>query len=234
LKNWKVQAVVIGLLLLFSGVGIFYFLSPSGRARNVLRLEKQADQAVAAGQLLDAEILVRKALEVEPNAPDLLLKLGTVLEKEGVLSQAKDVYVQASAAKKSAGPGYYAGVVALKMNDRGEAERLFVENNLNWPEHVPTMYQLGAILAKKGQYKEALPFFQRVTELEPNEAEAYTNLGFCYYNLEQPEKAKEMYLKALELNSNFEPARKSLQAVEADLTGKPQQGLTSEKCPTCR
>jgi len=232
LKKWKIEVAVVGLLLAITGV-LLFFLNPGVQARKVDRMIKDGDRAVSAGQLLDAEILLRKAADKQPDNPDLQLKLGTVLEKEGVLEQAKEQYVAASKAKKIPEPGYQAGMVALKMNNRDEAERLLLENIASWPSHVPTLYQLGAIYAKQGKYEEAIKYFSKIVETEPKEAEAYNDLGFCYFSLEQPQKAKEMFLKALEINPNFESAKKSLETVEADLAGKPQQGSTAQKCPDC-
>jgi tetratricopeptide (TPR) repeat protein len=234
LKNWKIQAVIVGAILVLSGIAIFFYLSPGSSAEKIERIGKKADAAVSAKNYIDAEVLLRKGLESYPNDPDLLLKLGNVLEKEGVLDQAREAYLSSAHAKKSAEPEYQAGMVALKLNEQDEAEKLFLDNNKDFPDHVPTLYQLGAIMAKQGKYDEAITYFQKITSLLPSEAEAYNNLGFCYFSMEQPQKAKEMFLKALAINPNFEAAKKSLETVEADLAGKPQQGSSAQKCKDCK
>ena len=234
MKNWKVRAVVAGALLVISGIAIFFWISPGRKASKISRLQKQADQAISSGQFLDAEIVLRKAVELDPNNPDLLLKLGSVLEKEGVLDQAKKTYLEALGAGKSPEPGFNAAMVSLKLNDPEDAERLFLENNRLWPDHTTTMYQLGAIMAKKGKFQEAAKYFEKITVLDPKEAEAYNNLGYCYYSLEQLEKARDMFKKALEINPNLETAKKSLQTVESDLAGQPQDGSTAKTCKDCK
>jgi Flp pilus assembly protein TadD len=234
LKNWKIQAAVIGVLLVVSGIAIFFWVSPVRKDFKVSRLEKQADQAVSSGQLLDAEIALRKALETEPENSGLLVKLGSVLEKEGVLDQAKTAYLTAAKLGRSADPGFYAAMVSLRLNEPEDGERLFLENLQNWPEHTPTLYQLGALMAKKGKYQEAVKYFEKITSVDPKEAEAWNNLGFCWYNLDQLEKARDMFKKALEINPNLDSAKKSLQTVESDMAGNPQDGSTAKTCKECK
>ena len=203
MKSWKIQAVIVGALLVISGIAIFFYLSPGGGAEKIARIQKQADASIASKNYIDAEVALRKGLESYPNNPDLLLKLGDVLEKEGVLDQARDAYLSSAQAKKSAEPRYEAGMVSLKLNQPDEAEKLFVQNNQDFPDHVPTLYQLGALLAKQGKYDQAITYFSKITTLLPSEAEAYNNLGFCYYSMQQPQKAKEMFEKSPGHQSQF-------------------------------
>jgi Flp pilus assembly protein TadD len=236
LKNWKIRLLAMGTLLVVIGVLIFFFLSPGARTRKISRLQNQADRAIAAGNFVDAEVALRRALETAPEDPELLYRLGTVLEREGILDQARDSFLSAAKARKSPEPGYSAGMVSLKLNQREEAEKFFRDNNQNWPEHLPTLYQLGAILANKGRCAEAVKIFEKIVQLKPAEAEAYNNLGFCYYTLGELEKARASLQKALELRPGFEAANKSLETVEADLQGKPQAGTTAKEkaCKTCK
>ena len=234
MKSWKIQAVIIGIFLVISGIAIYFWTSPGRKGAKVSRFQKQADRAISSGHFLDAEISLRKALDIDPENPELWLALGTVLERQGVLDQAKQAYESAAKANKSPEPGFKAGMVSLKLNEPEDAERLFLENSRNWPEHTPTLYQLGAIMAKKGKYQEAIKYFEKITALEPKEAEAWNNQGFCYYSLEQPEKARDMFKKALEINPGLDSAKRSLATVEADLAGKPQDGSTAKTCKDCK
>ncbi len=55
-------------------------------------------------------------------------------------------------------------------------------------------------LFKKGEYKEAIDVFSSVLETEGDNAEIYNNIGLCYANLGDDEKAEKNYLKSQELN----------------------------------
>jgi len=233
-KHSKNIALIGLITLTITGALILFLFRPGAGMSRVERAEKMAGEAIAAGNFLDAEVVLRKALERSPKDPRLLFKLGVVLEKQGVLDQAKESFAAAAAAGNDPEAGYNAGMTALKLNRQDEAESYLQENNRSFPSHVPTLYQLGTILAKTGRYDEALPYFRKIVELEPNEAEAYNNLGFCYYSLGQLEKARDMFNKALELKPDFESARRSLETVEDDLSGKPLSGSTEEKCADCK
>jgi Flp pilus assembly protein TadD len=233
-KNWKVQAAVIGALLLLSGAAILIWHNLGQKDSRVARFTKQADQALSSGRFLDAEIAIRKALEIEPNNPLLEIKLGQVLERQGVLDQAKSAYITAQKANLSAEPGFLAGMVSLRLSEPQDAERLFLENNQAWPDHAPTLYQLGAIMAKRGKYQDAVKYFEKIVTIDPKEAEAYNNLGFCYFSLGQTEKAREMFKKALEINPNLDSAKKSLQTLESEQSGAPEDGATAKTCKECK
>ena len=55
-------------------------------------------------------------------------------------------------------------------------------------------------LYKDGKYKEAIDVFSSVLETEGDNAEIYNNIGLCYANLGDNEKAEKNYLKSQELN----------------------------------
>lgn len=55
-------------------------------------------------------------------------------------------------------------------------------------------------LYKEGKYKEAIDSFSSVLETEGDNAEIYNNIGLCYANLGDDEKAEKNYLKSQELN----------------------------------
>ncbi len=55
-------------------------------------------------------------------------------------------------------------------------------------------------LYKDGKYKDAIDAFSSVLETEGDNAEIYNNIGLCYANLGDDEKAEKNYLKSQELN----------------------------------
>src|SRR5687768_6085577 len=50
-----------------------------------------------------------------------------------------------------------------------------------------------------GKYAEAEKLVREVLEKHPDHAKAYNNLGFLYSGQRQPDKAREAYLKSVEL-----------------------------------
>lgn len=55
-------------------------------------------------------------------------------------------------------------------------------------------------LYKKQDYNGAIDLFTAVLEQDTNNAEIYNNLGLCYANTGNDEKAEKNYLKSIELN----------------------------------
>jgi Flp pilus assembly protein TadD len=53
---------------------------------------------------------------------------------------------------------------------------------------------------KKKDYNGAIDLFTAAAEIETDNAEIYNNLGLCYANTGDDEKAEKNYLKCIELN----------------------------------
>jgi Tfp pilus assembly protein PilF/predicted Ser/Thr protein kinase len=69
-------------------------------------------------------------------------------------------------------------------------------------------YSLGLKTWETKGDTEAIPFFKRAIELDPNFAVAHTSLGSCYFNLNQFGLAKESHTHAFELRDRVsEPER---------------------------
>jgi tetratricopeptide (TPR) repeat protein len=79
---------------------------------------------------------------------------------------------------------------------RKELETLAQENSRNalYP------YWLGRLDYDADQYDHAILQFQKATELAPDMAQAYNNLGLCYYRQNRNELAIQNYQKAINLN----------------------------------
>lgn len=56
---------------------------------------------------------------------------------------------------------------------------------------------------KKKDYEGAIDLFTAISETDPDNAEIYNNLGLCYANLGNDEKAEKNYLHSIELNQKL-------------------------------
>lgn len=61
------------------------------------------------------------------------------------------------------------------------------------------IYSLGVEQQLKGKYLEAIPYFKRATEMDPNFARAYASMSSMYYNTRQFDLAADASRKAYEL-----------------------------------
>ena len=71
-------------------------------------------------------------------------------------------------------------------------------------------YHLGVALGDAEQYDEAVDWLQQVIAAEPEHAEAYNSLGYCYSRLGQPAQAVSAYEQAVELQPHYAQAHVNL------------------------
>lgn len=135
----------------------------------------------------------------------LYLKMAEYLRSEGKLNEASEYYDKA-------------------------LYRFSIYQNLD-PVFPYTFYRKAQIYVMKGEFKKAEEEYlnyinaykcnehnflntQKVFGKKHENPEAYSNLGAVYYMMGEIEKAYEMYKKALELNPNFEIAKKNLEIIK--------------------
>lgn len=70
------------------------------------------------------------------------------------------------------------------------------------PNDYETNRLLGVANGIQGRNDQAIAFFKKCIELEPENAGAYVNLGNAYYNAGQPEQGAAMHQKALSIDPN--------------------------------
>jgi len=69
------------------------------------------------------------------------------------------------------------------------------------PEDARAFYYLGNLLYDKKRHEEAINSWETSCQLEPGFSIPWRNLGIAYFNVRKdPEKARECYLKAFEVN----------------------------------
>ena len=103
------------------------------------------------------------------------------------------------------------------------AKRL--KGSLDHHAHGVALRNLSKVLAWAGKYEEAGKLAEQATELAPNDAEAYFQLGFCLEQTGQTYGAKAAYRRALELR-RAQPATGS---VPVDAKACFQAGLYAAK-----
>lgn len=76
-------------------------------------------------------------------------------------------------------------------------------------------YNIGYIhLIMTDELDSAIFYFERSTELDPTFYQAYNNLGLAYEKKDDRVNAKKYYLKAIEINPDFQLAKNNLNALQ--------------------
>ena len=86
---------------------------------------------------------------------------------------------------------------ALHMND--EALAVYHSTVKLDTNFVAPYFNMGAIMHNKGQYAAAIPLYQKFLTQYPKQIEAYTNLSFAYFKLNDFENSIAVNRKAMEM-----------------------------------
>lgn len=101
-----------------------------------------------------------------------------------------------------------------------EAERLVRQALTLQPGDGYILDTLGWVLFKRGRYSDAIRTLEAAYKVQPNESVIAEHLGDAYYHQQMPEKAKRLYMRAVETDSNVanvEKIRLKITAVDTQL-----------------
>ena len=170
------------------------------------------------GQLQEAELYTRKAIEIKPDFANAYSNLGNVLRDLGKLKEAE----QSTRKAIELNPNFANAYLNLgnilkdlgKLKEAKQSTHKAIELN---PNFANAYSNLGNILKDLGKLKEAEQSTQKAIELNPNLADAYLNLGNILRDLGKLKEAEQSTQKAIELNPNFANAYCNLGAIFRDL-----------------
>lgn len=197
-----------------------YLLKSLGQVDKAAAVAKSAYQArpdlsqvyAVYASLLDekkdyqtAAAVLKSGLEKFPDQVQLWFFMGTIQDRLGkrdlVVDHMKKViemdpnHVQ--------GLNYLAFTYAESGKNLGEAEKL-VRRALELEPHDGYILDtMGWVLFKKGSYAESIRYLEAAAQRQPNESIIADHLGDAYLKSELPDKAKSMYQRAAELETEI-------------------------------
>lgn len=89
------------------------------------------------------------------------------------------------------------GRLALEFDQVSAAEKLLAFADDPTKPDWKTISARGTLLAKKGQYKDAIPMFERALQLSNNQPAVLNNLAMAHMMSGEPHKAEELLRKAV-------------------------------------
>jgi eukaryotic-like serine/threonine-protein kinase len=140
-----------------------------------------------------------RALALAPDAPEVMLTLGTLRGTTGHHSQA----VRALRRALRLRPEQAEAWVALShswdaLGRTREAEQACRRAIALRPSWWSTWAWLGYLQFAHGRYAEAVASFRRVVELTPDSPRGYSNLGGTYFQMGEYDAAQQAYRRSLE------------------------------------
>jgi len=159
----------------------------------------------------------KKAVEREPDFFEAYQNLAASYFQAELYSQAIEAAEKALEIKPDSAPTLKLISVAYSLLG-DEKTALKYHNKLKAlpdaefsPEEI---YNIGVTSANEGQDKQAAEYFKKATEMKPDFALAYYQLGLTYFRLKNMEKAKAALEKYLELDPEGEKATTAKKLLE--------------------
>lgn len=98
----------------------------------------------------------------------------------------------------------------MKTNDWQAALKMLDQALTSNPKSAKAHSKIGAILAVRGEFDQAIPHFRKAIQTQPDFPQALSNLGGALGNTGQVEEAVACFEKALKLNPDLPEARINL------------------------
>ncbi len=179
-------------------------LSVSGCARDphaeMLKYASSGDTFAAAGKLPEAVIEYRNAIQRDPRAGDVRLKLAEIYVQQGDRTKALDEFVRAADVLPDASVQLKAGSILLiagRFDDaKYRAERALADD----PKNVGAQILLANALAGLRDLDGAVSELQQAIQLQPDRSATYSNLGALELGRGRREDAERAFARAVELD----------------------------------
>ena len=179
-------------------------------SRNGTFLLRQASEADLATNADWSEYLARRALEVDPDNPDVLSKLGRILRTVGRNEEALEFF----SLYNQKVPADFQGLAHIGscLSDLGrfeEAER-FIRGALEGVDDALTHYNLGVVLAATDRVAEAALEYRRALDRDPLDLGARNNLAAVLVKQGQIAAARRELSSILQIDPGNALARANL------------------------
>jgi Tfp pilus assembly protein PilF len=158
----------------------------------------QAESRLRAGDISAAEVLLEKALSIDPAAPDAHGKLALLLTGSRRIERALYHYRAAQRAEALTGEYLESFVRSLIATEAyGEAETVALEAVHDHPSRFESWFSAGLASLARHHYAKALERFERALEIRPENADAHANRGIALQYLARISEACAAYDAAL-------------------------------------
>lgn len=173
-------------------------------AEAVDRYDHRATALMGQRRFAEAEVLLREALRLKPECPDLLNKLGSALWEQGQPANAEPLFVRACELDPE--NWVIRNNLGLALWDQGrpaeaaECYRRVLRQN---PQANDARMNLGVVLSDLGAFDEALEHLCEAARVDPDSPDVWQNLGMTLGRNGHWDQALEHYDRALTLRPDY-------------------------------
>ena len=181
------------------------------------------------GKLKEAEILLRKAIEIKPNFEDAYYNLGNILKDLGESQDAELSYRKAIEIKPDFAEAHSnLGNILSDLGKSKDAELSYRKAIEIKPDFAEAHSNLGNILSDLRKSKDAELSYRKAIKINPNFAETHLHMGNIMRDIGKLKDAENSYYKAIKIKPDFEEAHSNLGIILRDL-GKLQELILLSK-----
>ena len=186
------------------------------------------------GQVDEAIVHFRKAIEIKKDHPDAQANLGSALLQKGELDEAIAHYYKALEIKPAQALVHYDLGNALLLKGQVDEAVAHYEKALEIkPAYADVYNNLGIILFQKGQVDQAIAYYQKALEINPQYVQARANLAWALATSPQTPLLEAVALKlaqqANQLTGNANPTVLHILAAAYAQNGKFSEALETAR-----
>lgn len=177
------------------------------------------DLLLLAGRYDEALVLFRDVLRVRPELPEVHISLVGALVGLGRNEEAVAAYD--AAVRRGCESAALHSNVAVALLNRGDLEggEQHLRRALQWMDQPSWRANLGAVLFKRGKYREALSEFREAVAALPNNAALHYNVARALLATGDTNGAVAALSEALRVDPGYEKARRDLDAISRNVLG---------------
>lgn len=203
-RRWRGAAVSLALTLFFASASLPADSSPAD-AQAEMHLAN-ASRLIREGDLRNAETELRRAVDLVPDDPAYLARLGQVLGMQNRMEEAARYYRRAlKLAPDSAAIRRNLALTQWSRRRFAEAKANLEQVLARIPDDELTRFLLGMILVNSGEYARAVGLLESVPERVRGQGEAIAALARAQYALGKRDQARAT-LESMALNRSLSPA----------------------------
>ncbi len=164
----------------------------------------RAASLMARKKYAEAEPLLREALDMRPDCPDILNSLGSAIWEQGFPAKSEPYFVRAAAIRPD--DWIIRNNLGLAYWDQGrpleaaECYRRVLELN---PASNNARMNLGVVLSDLGRFDEALEHLHEAVRVEPDSPDTVQNLGMTLGRMGRWNEAIEHYNRAVDIRPDY-------------------------------
>jgi tetratricopeptide (TPR) repeat protein len=169
-----------------------------------------------SGEYAAAIAKYEEALKLNPALHGIYGEIGNMYTRLGESDKAVEFYKKLIEKDPSNVDARLAAAgVLLDQKKTQEADQILEGLNLDEVTNPNILFNLGAKHYNAQQTQSAIKYWEKAVQLDPKMTEAYVQLGAAYVSLKENDKAKQMFMKVIELAPGSEDAKAAQELLDS-------------------